>query len=92
MTLYEFAEHLRAILVQNNGVQRVVNEIKNIRHENGTPLSDEEKQQFITYLQGRRYSPDGRLIITDSDNSAFIRLVQTVSQTLSKGGNEWLLN
>lgn len=85
MTLYEFAEYLRTILVQINGVQRVVDEIRNAKHEDGTPLSNGEKQRIISYLQGRRYSQDGRLIITDSNNSAFIRLVQAVSQTLSKG-------
>lgn len=88
MTLYEFAEYLRTLLGQMNGVQRVVDEIRTIRHEDGTPLSDREKQQIITYLQGRKYTQDGRLIITDSDNSAFIRLVQAVSQTLSRGDKE----
>lgn len=88
MTLYEFSEYLRTILVQINGVQRVVDEIRNAKHEDGTPLSNREKQQIISYLQGRRYSQDGRLIITDSDNSAFIRLVQAVSQTLSKGDSK----
>ena len=86
MTLEEFARMLKADLLKNNNPQNIIERIMKVHHDNGTYLSLKEKEKVINYLKGIECDRKGRRIITDSDNSAYLSLVNIVAQAITNNG------
>lgn len=65
--------------------QQIANIISNATHNDGTPLSENEKGHILKYIKFPGYDhTTGQTIIHHADNSEFLKLVAIVSNNIKK--------
>jgi len=86
ITLKEFALNLRAKLKNGKaGENQIVQEILNAKATND--LTDKNVELILQYIENPSYNPeDGTMILSESDNSAFLKAVENIRKKIKKGG------
>jgi len=85
MTLEEYAKELRRELLNNGDWESVVKSIKEARHEDGSVLTKNEREEIIKYLKKNHRWVNGMRLLTESDNSAFLAMVRKIGDALREG-------
>ncbi|WP_346698188.1 hypothetical protein [Thomasclavelia spiroformis] len=73
--------------LENNGspetAKKVALEIENATHPDGTPLSREEKEHILKYIEFPAYDhKTGQATLFEADNSEFLKLVAIVAKSI----------
>lgn len=76
--------------LQNNSspetAKKIAFKIENATHQDGTPLSVEEKEHILKYIEFPIYDHEtGQGSFLESDNSEFLKLVAIIAKNI-KGG------
>lgn len=88
MDLKAFALKLKKDLQENSSpenAQVIALRIENATHQDGTPLTAEEKGHILKYIEFPVYDhKTGRAILHEADNSEFLKLVAIVAKSIKK--------
>lgn len=84
--LREFGLKLKKELQENASFEvakRIALEIKTATHPNGVPLTSEEKEHILRYIEYPAYNhKTGQCVLQHADNSEFLKLVALISKSV----------
>ena len=86
MTIYELVKHIKYIVLEEKDVDKAVNVVWSVKHEDGTPITNAEIRKIIQMLKGEIEAPNGGFYLIESDNSALLSLISAIENKL-KGRN-----
>lgn len=86
MTIYELVEKVKHIALEEHDIDKAVNFLLSVKHEDGTPISNAEIKKIIQRLKGKIEAPNGGFYLMESDNSALLSLISAIENKL-KGRN-----
>ncbi len=84
MTIKKFAEYLKNILYQENGADKVVQEILSIRYDDGRELSYKDIESILNIIRYGSANDSELVCLNESDNSALLSLIASVEAKLKE--------
>ena len=82
MTIYELVEKVKHIALEEHDIDKAVNLLLSVTHEDGTPISNAEIRKIIQILKGKIEAPNGGFYLMESDNSALLSLIDAIENKL----------
>lgn len=86
ITLEDAANKVREILKENpssSGIEKALDYINNLRAKDNSPLSNENKQKILELAKYHKNS-SGNVVLHDSDNSQFLKMIDELSKKIKK--------
>lgn len=88
MTIYELVKHIKYIVLEEKDVDKAVNVVWSVKHEDGTPITNAEIRKIIQMLKGEIEASNGGFYLIESDNSALLILINAIEAKLKGRNND----
>lgn len=86
MNIYDLVKKIKRIALEEHDLDKAVNLLLSVKHEDGTSISNAEIRKIVQILKGRVEAQNGGFYLMESDNSALLSLISAIENKL-KGRN-----